>query len=147
MGNPERWIRHKPLPKDIERSLENLSPIFEREGVLLAYLFGSLASNEGAEVRAKNDVDLAILTNGQPAWKLREAIANALGTERLDLVDLRRAAPVLRFEILRTGRPIYVSDEAVKDSYELDTLHVYRDTAPMRRNQAEVLRRRMAEWV
>ena len=146
MGNPERWIRHKPLPQDIEISLEKLSPIFKREGVLLAYLFGSLASKEKPCARARNDVDLAVLTSGQPAWRLWDVITDTLGTDRLDLVDLRQASPVLRFEILRTGKPIYVSDEAIKADYELATLHEYRDTAPMRRNQAEVLRRRMAEW-
>jgi hypothetical protein len=50
-----------------------------------------------------------------------------------DLVDLRYASPILRYEVLRSGKPIYVSDESVKERFEMDTIHLYRDTEPMRR--------------
>ncbi|NYT02794.1 MAG: hypothetical protein GKC10_08595, partial [Methanosarcinales archaeon] len=49
--------------------------------------------------------------------------------ERLDVVDLKSASPVLRFEILREGRPIYVSDQDIKERYEMETIHLYRVTA------------------
>ena len=155
LGCPERWTRFKPLPQDIEERLQNLTPIFEREGVLLAYLFGSLAEkakdkdkdrdSDRGIARKPGDVDLAILTGEGPAYRLWDAIAEVLGTERLDLVDLQNASPVLRFEVLRSGRPIYVSDEALKERYEMDTIHLYRDTAPMRRRQMEYLRGRMVD--
>lgn len=157
MGCPERWTRFKPLPQDVEERLQKLKPLFEREGVLLAYLFGSLAEkakdkdkdrdrdSDRGIARKPGDVDLAILTGEGPAYRLWDAIAEVLGTERLDLVDLRKASPVLRFEVLRSGRPIYVSDEALKERYEMDTIHLYRDTAPMRHRQMEYLRERVAE--
>ncbi|MGB3944388.1 MAG: nucleotidyltransferase domain-containing protein, partial [Methanothrix sp.] len=143
MGIPERWARHRPLPEEIRACLDELTELFEEEGVILTYLFGSLARDEPP--REPQDVDLAVLTASaeEPAWRLREKIVDALGTERLDLVDLRRASPVLRFEIVRSGRPIYVSDEAAKERFVLDTLHIYRDTAPMRRRQMEALKKRM----
>jgi hypothetical protein len=62
------------------------------------------------------------------------------------LVDLRKASPVLCFEIQRGGRPIYISDEVIRDRYEMETLHLYRDTEPMRRRQRLALKERMAEW-
>lgn len=143
MGIPERWAGHRPLPEEIRSSLEELSSLFEEEGVILAYLFGSLAREENA--REPHDVDLAVLTATpeEPAWRLRDKIVEALGTERLDLVDLRRASPVLRFEIVRSGKPLYISDEAAKERFVLDTLHIYRDTAPMRRRQMDALKKRM----
>jgi hypothetical protein len=67
----------------------------------------------------------------------------ALGSERLDLVDLRRASPVLLFEITRTGSQIYSSDEAARERFFLDVLHLYRDTAPLRHRQRTALKRRM----
>jgi len=148
LGCPERWTRFEPLPKDIDKRLKNLAPIFEREGILLAYLFGSLAENDRDTrdtARKPNDVDLAILSREGSAYKVQDAIVETLGTDRLDLVDLRRASPVLRFEVLRSGRPIYVSDEDLKERYEMSTLHLYRDTAPMRRRQTEYLKERMAD--
>lgn len=40
MSIKERWRKFKPLPEDIRGRVANLSSLFEREGVLLAYLFG-----------------------------------------------------------------------------------------------------------
>jgi predicted nucleotidyltransferase len=139
MGIAERWKRFRELPADIEQALERLISLFEREGVLLAYLFGSLSKR-----RTGQDVDLAILVQGAPAFRLREAIAECLGTGRVDLIDLRSASPVLRYEIIRTGRPLYVAEEELRARFELATLHLYRDTVPLRRQQREYLRRRMA---
>jgi predicted nucleotidyltransferase len=145
LSNPERWTRYRPLPQDIEKRLENLVPLFEKEGVLLAYLFGSLASKSEklSRLRPPGDVDLAILAKEGPAYGLFEAIANILGTDRLDLVDLRKASPILRFEILRSGRPIYISDENLRERYEMEILRLYRDTEPMRRRQRKALKERM----
>ncbi|MDW8101162.1 MAG: nucleotidyltransferase domain-containing protein [Anaerolineae bacterium] len=138
MGIAERWKGFQKLPPDIEEALKRLPLLFEKEGVLLAYLFGSLSRGEEG-----NDVDLAVLIRNGPAFRLREAIIECLGTERVDLVDLRSASPVLRFEIVRTGRPFYVADEKVQERFELDTLHLYRDTGPLRRQQKDYLKRRI----
>ena len=146
MSIPERWLRHSPLPKDISTSLEKLPTIFEEEGVLLAYLFGSFALAYKARKREPHDLDLALLTNDKSAWMLWDAITEALGTERLDLVNLKRASPVLLFEILRTGRLIYSSDEATRERFVLDALRLYRDTEPLRRRHRVVLKRRMDRW-
>lgn len=61
MGIPERWYRLKPLPPDIQNRLENLSSLFKKEGVLLAYLFGSLADKGEKSPKPPGDLDLAIL--------------------------------------------------------------------------------------
>jgi uncharacterized protein len=146
MGIPERWKRHSPLPQEIEELLESLAPLLEKNGVLLAYLFGSLVPKDEKVPRLPGDVDLAVLTREGPAWVLQEALVECLGTDRLDLVDLRRASPVLRFEILRGGRPIYISDEGIMERYEMETLRLYRDTEPMRRRQRDALKERMTAW-
>jgi len=141
MSNPERWTRFRELPANLDRKLVQLIPLFKREDVLLAYLFGSLARD-----KAGHDVDLAILTQSSPVYSLRAAITECLGTQRVDLVDLRQASPVLRFEILRTGRLLYAADPLVAERFELDTLRLYRDTAWLRRQQREYLQERMERW-
>lgn len=137
----ERWKGSRELPSDIQQKLKGLPGLFEREGVSLAYLFGSVAQSRSAQ-----DVDLAILVEDSPAFRLREAIVECLGTERIDLVDLRRASPVLRFEIIRTAQPLWTVDEETLERFELATLHVYRDTHPLRHQQRDYLRRRMGQW-
>ena len=141
MAIKERWKGFPALPSKIEQTLEHLVPLFEQEGVLLAYLFGSLGTD-----REANDIDLAVLAQDKPAYRLREQIVECLDTERVDLVDLERASPVLRFEILRTGRPLYVVNTELEQRFELETLHLYRDTRFMRRRQEEYLRERMTQW-
>jgi len=141
MSIPERWDKFSELPTDIKQRLAQLNPLFEREGVQLVYLFGSLG--QGPE---GHDVDLAILTRGEPAFRLRPAITECLGTERLDLVDVRRASPVLRFEILRTGQLLYAAEPELVEHFELSTLRLYRDTAWLRRQQRAYLRERMELW-
>ncbi|HNX40414.1 MAG TPA: nucleotidyltransferase domain-containing protein [Methanothrix sp.] len=163
LSNPERWKRHAPLPGDIKERLDSLAPILESGGVLLAHLFGSLAgvdssSEEGREWgkregepqprkgRPPGDVDLAVLRRDGPAWEMEQALEEALGTDRLDLVDLREASPVLRFEVLRGGRLIYAPEEELRERFEMETLRLYRDTEPLRRRQRQALRERMEEW-
>ena len=141
MSIPERWARFRELPPNIRQTVDQLIPLLEREKVQLAYLFGSLSRGEPG-----HDVDLAILTQGEPAYRLRVAITDCLGTERVDLVDLRRASPVLRFEIIRTGQLLYQADETACEDFELSTLRLYKDTAWLRRHQDTYLRERMKQW-
>jgi predicted nucleotidyltransferase len=141
MSIPERWTKFRELSPNIDQKLAQLVPLFEKEEVQLAYLFGSLGQGHGG-----HDVDLAILTRSGPAFHLRAAITDCLETERVDLVDLRRASPVLRFEILRTGWLFYEADPSCSERFELATLHLYRDTAWLRRRQREYLRERMEQW-
>jgi predicted nucleotidyltransferase len=144
MAIKERWKGFAELPPDIERKIECLPELFAESDVQLAYLFGSVArQGPGPE---PNDVDLAVWVSDSPAYRLRAHIVECLGTERVDLVDLRRASPVLRFEILKAGRPLYVADEAFQERYEMQTIRVYRDTHYLRRRQREYLKERFASW-
>lgn len=141
MSNPERWKKFKPLAANIKETLAQLEPLFAEADVQLAYLFGSLSQGQIGQ-----DVDLAILTEETPVYRLRPALTARLQTERLDLIDLKYASPTLRFEIISTGVLIYARDEDIENTFELQTIHLYRDTAPMRRRQNQYLRERMAQW-
>jgi predicted nucleotidyltransferase len=136
----DRWKGFAELPDEVERSLRDLDELFARSGVQLAYLFGSLGRGESS-----HDVDLALLGGPTPVFELRRAIAERLGTQRLDLVDLADAPPLLRFEIVQTGHPIFVANNDVLNNFELATMHLYRDTQPLRKSQGRYLRERVAE--
>ncbi|MCA9927685.1 MAG: hypothetical protein KC419_04385, partial [Anaerolineales bacterium] len=119
-----------------------LSSLFEAEGVLVAYIFGSLAQQ-----REGNDVDLALLLPlDQPVYLLREKLSAVLGTERIDIVDLSRANNVLRFEIISTGRCLFAANDELRLDFELETVRIYHDREVPRRRQEAVLRERMA-WL
>jgi predicted nucleotidyltransferase len=81
-------------------------------------LFGSRA--EGTDT-ADSDLDLAVLlprpADPVPLWEAGEAVARRLGVD-VDLVDLRRASTVMQFQIITTGRRLFVQgDEA--DRYDM----------------------------
>lgn len=145
MGHPARWEGLDELPGDLRKRIQALPVHLERKGALLAYLFGSLVEDDEPR-REPHDVDLAVLMEEGAVWTLRDGLRKLLVTQRLDLVDLSTADPVLRFEIIRSGHPIYWRDDDTLNRFELDTMHLYRDTAPMRARQREYLRERTARW-
>lgn len=147
MSNPEKWRGFAPLPGDIDRRVNELTPFFVAHDVRLAYLFGSLArAAEGAPVPV-HDVDLALLTPpGQPAYLLHQPLGERLGIERLDLIDLRRATSEFRFAIISEGRCLYAADDDERLAFELATLREYKDRAHVRRMHEQLLRERFARW-
>ncbi|KAA3658078.1 MAG: nucleotidyltransferase domain-containing protein [Chloroflexi bacterium] len=143
MAISEKWQQFSPLPADIHDRLSQLTALFTGEGVLLAYLFGSLV-NAGAA----HDVDLALLLplESKRPYHLRPAIIDILGTERIDIVDLRRASPVLKFEIIRSGNCLYASGDDQQFMFETAVIRQYQDTAVWRQHQQEILKARMLQW-
>ena len=138
----EKWRCTGPIPTDIAQRLARLPALLAEAGVLLAYLFGSLAQQENG-----NDIDLALLLPpGAKPYRLRDKLTNFLGTQRLDIVDLRRANNVLRFEIISTGRCLYAADDDLRLAFELDTVRIYHDREIPRRRQEALLQERM-QWL
>lgn len=86
-ANQERWKGFQKLPSDIEQKLKEVITLLKKEGILLAYLFGSLGKGQPG-----SDVDIAVLAENKPVYHLRGKLAKILGTERIDLVDLKNAS-------------------------------------------------------
>lgn len=124
------------MPRDIRRRIERLSGLFERKGVILAYLFGSLAKEEKGE-----DVDIALLFDGDMD-EMRSLIMEHLGTERVDLVNLKTASPVMKMQIVKTGRLIYRRSIEDENRFEMDVIRKYLDFEPMMRRRFEILKKR-----
>ncbi len=141
MGIQERWRGFEPLPPETRARLDLLPRLFQQTGVLLAYVFGSFPHQEGAA-----DIDLAILPGDGGLGELRETITEILNTERVDLVNLKTATLVLRFEVVSAGVLIFKRSDRVENSFELSTLREYRDTAHLRAVQAEMVEERNKRW-
>lgn len=105
------------------------------EGLELLLLHGS--RSRGA-AHPGSDWDLGYLGDIDPA-DLLDAVASALGTDDVDLVDLARAGALLRFEAGRDGIRLYGTDE-VHLRYVLDATRFWCDAGPViRRAHDEVL--------
>jgi predicted nucleotidyltransferase len=141
MGIAEKWRGLRPLPDNIRERLGLLVTLFEEAEVLLAYVFGSFLHTE-----ASDDIDLAVLPGRRGLENLREKICETLSTQRVDLVNLKTASPLLRFEVLSTGSLIFKKNEPVENHFELSVIREYRDTAHLRKSQARMLEERKKRW-
>lgn len=109
--------------------------------ITAAYVFGSTVA--GTE-SARSDVDVAITTDGSLSFEDELALradlqAGAPGTE-VDLTVLDTASPLLRYEVVASGRRLFARDEPRADAAELAWVAEYMDTAYFRRIQQDLQR-------
>jgi hypothetical protein len=135
--------------------LEELRTIFAKQGVVLAYLFGSQA--EGT-ARPDSDWDFAVLlpTSSPPKkfFDVRLDLTNALmdffRKNEMDVVVLNEAPLLLAREIARYGHIIY-EDPVTRpaEQFMASTMQRYLETQPMRearnRDLYTCLERRITE--
>jgi predicted nucleotidyltransferase len=101
----------------------------------LLVLFGSAVRGTAG---ARSDVDLAVRCSAVADLDgLYRVLAPRLGTSRLDLVDLRRAGPLLAFEVARSGRVLFERHPGAFCEFQSLASRRYCDTEKLR-----VVRRR-----
>lgn len=99
----------------------------------LLVLFGSAARGR---MKAESDVNLAVQCDGSADLDaLYLAIAARLGTDRLDLIDLRRAGPLLAFEVGRACRLLFERSPGTFRQFQSSASRRYCDTEKLRRAQ------------
>lgn len=99
-------------------------------GLEALILFGSRA--RGAAT-ARSDWDLGYLAGaGFDPGALLGALVLGLGTERVDLVDLRTASGLLRYRAARDGRLVW-GDEGVHLRFRLEAIDFWCDVEPVLR--------------
>ena len=126
-------------------------PLFDRRPeVIAAYLFGSTASGH---IHTESDIDLALLVDRKEYEKLDRAepygykammiaeLVEALGTDRVDLVLLHQAPPLLANEVISKGKLLFSRDERARLAFEVRAKLRYLDTKPLR----EIKRRYLYE--
>lgn len=102
--------------------------------IVSAYLFGSCASGQ---TFADSDVDVAILVS-EPGDADQERIVSELVRDlekscghAADVVVLNDAPSIFAFDILRTGRKLYCTDEAASVLFETEVRDRYADLRPL----------------
>ena len=114
--------------------IERIRDALERRPeVIDAYLFGSHARGEA---RAHSDLDVAVYLSHEPdapfgyAAELTTELMAAIGSNRVDLVILNRAGPLLYHRVLRDGIRIVTRDLAATTGREGRALSRYCDYVP-----------------
>ena len=103
----------------------------------LLVLFGSQASGRATR---RSDVDVAISCAGPADLDAAYlALAPRIGSDRLDLVDLRRAGPLLAFQIARHGVLLFERRPGAFREFQSLASRRYCDTAKLRRAQQRAI--------
>ncbi len=115
----------------LDKRLPVLKEVLIRHAhVLAVFLFGSQVDGYATP---RSDIDLAVLFERLPSLKeelaLSVAVQEALGTERVDLVNLNRASLLLRHRAV-AGRLVYERDEEKVSDFIESTIRDYVDYAP-----------------
>jgi Predicted nucleotidyltransferases len=112
--------------------------------IRLAYLFGSCARGDFGPT---SDVDVALLAAEPIDLMDLAAIGANLGTvtdRRADVVDLRGAPPLLCRQVVAEGELLLVRDPLLKFDFEQEAVRRCEDTRPLRAQQQQLLRERLA---
>ena len=119
--------------KTFEEVKEGLAPLFAEEGTELVMLFGSVASEA---VHPRSDIDIAVLCE-KPVdiLSLTNRVIRLLGRDEVDAVDLRRAAPLVRFLVATRGRILFEKRNGVFGSFCSLAFRMYIDSGKLRQAQ------------
>lgn len=116
-----------------EHIVQILEEFFKHlEYVELAYLFGSTARDDNGML---SDIDIAVhLKNSlskhelnQKRLELISGLTTLLKSDRVDLVIMNHAPPVLNFEVIKVNMPVYVRDRDFKLDVEQQIMSRYLD--------------------
>src|SRR5262249_27370070 len=99
-----------------------------QDDVLLAYLFGSRASNRATP---ESDYDIAVLTR-QPMpptrrYQMASELSTMLGGVPVDVVPLHRAPIELAYAVVAEGQRLFEFDLATRVEFEADVFSRYGD--------------------
>lgn len=123
--------------KDFEKKLPDLRKIFQKNQVVLAYLFGSQVRGITGKL---SDVDIAVLFDEKVFSRrsldaLLELIGDlkkSLKKENIDVIPLNNASPAMKYQAVILGRQIYTQDSKQAFEFEKKVLQEYEDTAFLR---------------
>lgn len=116
---------------------DKLSPIFKEKGLRLIILFGSAVSGK---INKNSDIDIAFLFDDPvDILKLTNTVIRLLHTDNVDVVDLRRASPLLKFSAIKKGKPLYEREPGIFNEFSSLAFRRYIDTKKLREANAIVI--------
>lgn len=125
---------------------EHICKFVEEFDISLIYIFGSYAKGNN---RKDSDIDIALLLNGEidPYTKLNilGALVDIFKTENIDLVILNDVNEVLRFQVIKYGKLIYMESQLSKVLFETRTMSEYMDMEHFRNMQSEYSHKRFLQ--
>ncbi len=113
-------------------NLIKVKKALKKEGVVLCYLFGSVARGEEHK---ESDVDIAVLFEKdikkenflRKEGELISLFSKIFSEREINLVNLAIASPLLCQNVVLEGQLIYAKDENERIFFQIRTLHQYEE--------------------
>ncbi len=130
-------LQSKSMNETIKTALISLFP-----EIVALYVFGSAAKGE---LTNESDIDIALLSE-KKIEKHRLLDAKTILTQKLnrdiDLIDLNSENLVFQYEILKTGKKLFSSNQLKTDQIELRLMTMYLDFQDMRKDLLTQIKQR-----
>jgi predicted nucleotidyltransferase len=121
----------------IDEIKERLAPLFKEDGLQLALVFGSVVSGR---INEKSDIDLAFLFDKSvDILGLTNRVINLLHIDHVDVVDLRRASPLLKYYAVKYCEILFERSPGLFHEFYSFTLRRYVDTKKLRDAQGKAI--------
>jgi predicted nucleotidyltransferase len=124
-------------PLSVDEIRKRLAPLLKDSNLLMVLLFGSAASGV---THRESDIDLGFLFQSPvDILALTNDVIRLLHTDAVDVVDLKKASPVLTFAAVRDGILIYEREDGVFNQFYSLAFRRYVDTGKLRESQTEAV--------
>jgi len=136
--------------KRILSNLTSIKKIFQDNGIVFAYIFGSAAKKGLTKL---SDIDFAVFLDKSISqsehYKIRLLLLDQLGrfikNKPLDIAILNNASPLLVQLVILQGKVIFCKDEDLRVSFQLKSLKEFDDAFYLRRIYYRYLEERVKE--
>jgi len=114
----------------LEQIRGRLAPLYGDGPLQLVLLFGSVASQR---THRESDIDLAFLSDTPiDIISLTNRVIRLLRSDNVDVIDLHRAGPLLKYSAVRTGKVVYERQSGAFAGFCSLASRMYADTKKLR---------------
>lgn len=126
-----------------QKQKERIKELAKEFNLKLVLLFGSVASRE---THQESDVDFAVLPEKDLSFEeeimLNTKLSGLFQDKKIiDLVNLRRAHPLLLKQVLDNHQILYQKEPLVFPNFEVQVLQKYREAEPLFRIRKEKIKK------
>ncbi len=131
----------EPLTEEEIKS--RLSPLYKGKRLRLVILFGSAASGK---THRNSDIDIAFLfERSVDILELTNTVIRLLHNDNVDVIDLRRASPLLKFSAVKKGKLLFEKTPGEFNEFYSLAFRMYVDTQKLRNTHAKFIKKYLNE--